>query len=150
MGAYTCLLIPTSGPLINHNKWWFSIFFLTWASSKTNHDWRFESWLGIIFSELCGQILPKVPGFEPTARDGPWPDPTQAYFWPAVNGRADPPLTRVLFNPITQRYFFLTRGKNLTFLGNLNPNHKWLTRPDPGQKFLTQTHHYPRPKCHDH
>jgi len=28
---------------------------------------------------------------------------------------------------------------------NSNPNHKCLTRPDPGQKFLTRTHHYLRP-----
>jgi len=55
------------------------------------------------------------------------PDPTRAYFWPAVNKRP----TRL------QPGYFLTRpeGKKIekfdVFRGNFNPNHKWLTRPEP-------------------
>jgi len=66
-------------------------------------------------------------------RDGPWPDPTRAYFWPAVNKG----LTRVLSDP-TQRDFFWPEGQKIEkfdiFRGNFpnsNPNHKWLTWPDP-------------------
>jgi len=83
------------------------------------------------------------------ARDGPWPSPTRAYFWPAVNKR----LTRLRpgYFP-TQSNFFWPEGKKIEkfdiFRGNFwnsNPNHKWLTRsepqkidptrPDPSQKF---------------
>jgi len=69
----------------------------------------------------------------------PWPDPTRAYFWPAVNKRP----TRLWpeYFP-TQRDFFWPEGQKIEkidiFWGNFpnsNPNHKWLTRPDPGQKF---------------
>jgi len=92
----------------------------------------------------------------PLNRDGPWPDPTRAYFWPAVNKRP----TRLLpeyFPTQPEEIFFDPKGKklkNLTFLGEIfqiqtqiingwpNPSHKKLTQPDPGQKFLTQTHHY--------
>jgi len=82
------------------------------------------------------------------------PDPTRAYFWPAVNKRptqeADPPLTRVLSDP-TQRDFFWSEGKKIEnfdiFRGNFpnsNPNLK-LTRPgskifdpDPSLGFLDE------------
>jgi len=81
------------------------------------------------------------------------PDPTRAFFWPAVNKRP----TRVL-SDLTRSKFFWPEGKKMEkfdiFRGNFpnsNPNHKWLTRPnpshkkltrpDPGQKILTGTHH---------
>jgi len=77
------------------------------------------------------------------------PDPTRAYFWPAANKR----LTRLwhgyfLTRPDPKRFFW-SKGKKIEnfdiFRGNFtnsNPSHKWLTRPDPGQKFLTRSHHY--------
>jgi len=35
------------------------------------------------------------------------------------------------------------KGKKLKYLRNFpNPNQRWLTWPDPSQKFLTRTHHY--------
>jgi len=71
------------------------------------------------------------------------PNPTRAYFWPAVNKRPTG------FDPGTFRpeaIFFDPKGKklkNLTFLGDIfkiqtKTKNVW---PDPGQKFLTQTHH---------
>jgi len=70
-------------------------------------------------------------------RDGPWPDLTQANFWPTVIKR----LTRLwprYFWPESKIFFLIWRQKiekfNI-FRGNfLNPNHKWLTRP--GSKFF--------------
>jgi len=67
----------------------------------------------------------------------------------------DPPLTRVLLTRPEE--IFLTQGKkfkNLTFIGEISQiqpqtingwpdtSHNKLTQPDPGQKFLTWTHHY--------
>jgi len=91
------------------------------------------------------------------SRDGPWPDPTRAYFWPAVNKRP----TRLrpgYFRPDPKQLFLTRRERIWKFdifwrnFQNSNPNHKWLTlpdpshkkltRPDPGQKFLTRNHHY--------
>jgi len=89
-------------------------------------------------------------------RDGPWPNPTQAYFWPAVNKR----LTRLrptYFLTQPEEIFFDPKGKKLKkliFLREIfqiqtHTINGWpdLTRatknwPNPGQKFLTQTHHY--------
>jgi len=78
------------------------------------------------------------------------PDPTQAYFWPAVNKKPT----------CLWHGYFLTRPEEkkigkFDILGgnfpNSNPNHKWLTRPNLtpatknwpylGQKNLTRTHH---------
>jgi len=86
-------------------------------------------------------------------RDGPWPGPTQAYFWLVVNKRL-PPLIRVLFD-LTQRDFFDPKRKklkNLTFLGDIfqiqtqtisglpNPTRATKNWPDPSLKDgLTQT-----------
>jgi len=87
-------------------------------------------------------------------------DPTQAYFWPAVNKRPTH-LQPGYFPTQPEEIFFLTQREKIEkfdiFRGNFpisNPNRKWLTRPepqkidptrpDPGQKFLTQTHHYQR------
>jgi len=49
--------------------------------------------------------------------------------------KANPPLTQVLFDP-TWRDFFDPKGKKSkkfdVFRENfLNPNHKWLTQPEP-------------------
>jgi len=70
-------------------------------------------------------------------RDEPWPEPTRAYFWPAVNKRP----TRLW--PLSN--FFWPEGKKIEnfdiFRGNFpnsNPNHKWLTRPNPSHKKLTR------------
>jgi len=91
------------------------------------------------------------------ARDGP--DPTRTYFWPAVNKRPTQLWPRyfltqpneILFDPKGKKL------KKLTFLGEVFQIHTqttngWSdpTRPeqqkfdllDPGQKFLTQTHHW--------
>jgi len=88
-------------------------------------------------------------------RDGPWPDPTRAHFWPAVNKRP----TRLwpgYFPTRPVAIFFDPKWKklkNLMFLGEIfriltqtinswpDPSHKKLTWPDPGQKCLTRTHH---------
>jgi len=90
--------------------------------------------------------LLKFSSFEPAFycfsivnRDGHWPDPTQAYFWPAVNKRQ----TRLwpgYFLTSTQRDFYWPKGKNWKiwhFRGNFpnpNPKQKWLTWP--GSKFF--------------
>jgi len=66
------------------------------------------------------------------------PDPTRAYFWPAVNKRP----TWVLSNP-TRSNFFLPEGgklKNLTFLGEIfqiltQTINRW---PDPSKKKITR------------
>jgi len=62
------------------------------------------------------------------------PDPTQAYFWPAVNKRPTC-LWPGYYWPYPKR-FFLTRREKIEkfdiFRGNFpnsNPNHKWLARP---------------------
>jgi len=89
--------------------------------------------------------------WDENSRDGPWPDPTQAYFWPAVNKRP----TRLwpgyfLTQPkeifLTRRFFFWHKGKtieNLTFLGETFQTQTQTINgwPDPGQKFLTRNHH---------
>jgi len=62
-------------------------------------------------------------------RDGPWPDPTQAYFWPAINKRP------TCLWPDLKRFFLTRRAKIDKFeifranYSNSNPNHKLLTRP---------------------
>jgi len=84
------------------------------------------------------------------------PDPTWAYFWPAVIKR----LTQLrpgYFSTRPEETFFDPKGKKLkklTFLGEIfqtqtqtingwpDLSHKKLTWPDPGENFLTQTHHY--------
>jgi len=75
------------------------------------------------------------------------PDPTRAYFWPTVNKRP----TRLWpgYFPTRPEAIFWPEGKKIekfdVFRGNFpnsNPNHKWLTRPDPGQKILTRKNHY--------
>jgi len=92
------------------------------------------------------------------ARDGPWPDPTLAYFWPAVN-KGQPAFDLGTFWPNPNRFFWPKRKKieNLIFLGEIfqiqtqtingwhDPSHKKLIRPDLGQKILTQTHHWSGP-----
>jgi len=58
------------------------------------------------------------------------PDPNWAYFWPAIRGGSG------TFRPDP-------KGKNWKFWyfrwHFLNPNQKWLTRPDPSNKKLTRT-----------
>jgi len=84
------------------------------------------------------------------------PDPTRAYFWPAVNKRP----TRhgpghFLARP--DGIFLIRKEKNKKFgifrrnFPMLNPNQRWLIWPDPtqatknwsdqGQKYLVRTHH---------
>jgi len=46
------------------------------------------------------------------------PDPTRAYFWPAVKKEANTPLTRVIFDQ-AQEIFFDPKLKNLMFLGKI-------------------------------
>jgi len=80
-------------------------------------------------------------------RDGPWPDatrpdPTRAYFWPAV--KRPTWLWPGYFPTRPEAIFFIWREKNEKFdvfrgnFQNSNPNHKWLTRPDPSHKKLTR------------
>jgi len=59
----------------------------------------------------------------PQNRDGPWPNPTQAYFWPALNKMP----TRLWAEGQKIEKFDVFRGN----FPNSNPNHKWLTRPEP-------------------
>jgi len=91
-------------------------------------------------------------------RDEPWPHPTQAYFWPAVNKKPARLWPGYLLTRPEE--IFLTRReklKILTFLEEIFPmqtqtikgwpnltQHKpqKLTWFDPGKKFLTRTHHY--------
>jgi len=57
----------------------------------------------------------------PCARDGSWPDPTQAYIWPAVNKRPTFLWPRY-FLTRPEDIFFDSKGKklkNLTFLGEI-------------------------------
>jgi len=60
--------------------------------------------------------------------NGPWPNPTRAYFWPAVNKR----LTWVFLDP-TQWDYFGPMQKMGIFRGNF-PNR--LTWPWPGSKIF--------------
>jgi len=79
-------------------------------------------------------------------RNGPWPDPNQTYFWPAINKRP------TLLWPDPKR-FSDPKGKNLGFWGEIfqtqtqtkdgwpNPTRPNLTRatknwPDPSQIFF--------------
>jgi len=80
--------------------------------------------------------------FSHRSRDGPWPDPTRAYFWPAVNKRP----TRLwpgYFPTRPEAIFFDPKEKklkNLTFLAEIS----WILnqtingRPDPSHKKLTR------------
>jgi len=93
-------------------------------------------------------------------RDEPLPDPIRAYFWPTVNKRPTqlwPGLdivshvwnwankTNELLFDLTRRDFSNRREKIENFVifkrNFPNTNQRWLTQPDPDQKFLTQTHH---------
>jgi len=66
--------------------------------------YKWASWISIPRQiEINVSEKPAEP--EEICRDGPWPDPTRAYFWPAVNKRP----TRVLFDP-TQSNFFWPEG----------------------------------------
>jgi len=64
------------------------------------------------------------------------PDPTRAYFWPAVNKRPTRLRPRY-FLTRPEEIFFDTKDKIEKFdvfrgnCRNSNPNHKWLTRPEP-------------------
>jgi len=63
-------------------------------------------------------------------RDGPWPDPTQEYFWSAVKKRGQPAFNPGTFWPDIMRFCFDPKGKNWKFgilRGNIpNPNPRWL------------------------
>jgi len=60
------------------------------------------------------------------------PDPTRAYFWPAINKRPKPSLTRVLFDSI--QGFFYPKGKNGKIWGFREKNSKpKLKMADPTQ-----------------
>jgi len=78
-------------------------------------------------------------------RDGPWPYPTQAHFWPAVNKGLNPLWPGcfwpdpMIFDPKQKKLI------NLRFLEEIFQTQRWLTRSDPGQKIFTCTHHYPDP-----
>jgi len=95
-----------------------------------------------IFRSMTARV-PRISTFFDNS--GPWPDPTWAYFWPAVNKRPTCPLTQVLFDT-TRWDFFDPKGrklKNLGFLGEiiqtqtkamltwLNPSKEKLTRQGP-------------------
>jgi len=84
-----------------------------------------ESCLGVSLSKFKSNRY-SCDGIQ--TREGP--DPTRAYFWPAVNKRP----TRVLSDPTRSNFFWPERKKIEKldiFGGNSNPNHKWLTWPDP-------------------
>jgi len=80
-------------------------------------------------------------------------DLTLAYFWPAVNKRQ----TRywpsyvlkwheeICFDPKLKSLVFLEeifQTQTQTKDPNPDPNQRWVTQPDPGQKILTQSQHY--------
>jgi len=107
------------------------------------------------------QLLPDSTSNSPNnpPSDGPWSDPTQAYFWPIVNKRPTWLWPRY-FLAQPEAIFFWPEGQKIEKVGILrgnfpspNLNQRWLTRPnpsnikltgpDPGQKFLTWTYHYP-------
>jgi len=77
-------------------------------------------------------------GLSVQSRDGPWPDSTWAYFWPAVNKRPTC-LWHGYF--LTQpKEIFLTRRenlKNLTFLGEI-----FQTKPKPLMADPTQVKNF--------
>jgi len=69
-------------------------------------------------------------------RDGPWPDPTPAYFWPTVNKRPTCLWPRYFLTRHEEIFFDpKEKLKNFTFLRgnfpNSNPNQEWLTQPNP-------------------
>jgi len=125
---------------INHFKSQImGIFIYILESDAKDSSFQFETYLQIW----------KIPLFSYFPGDGPWPDLTQAYFWSSVNKRP----TRLwpgYFVIWLEEIFFWPEVKKIDkfdiFRGNFpnpNPNHKWLTRPNPTlvKKFLTWTHH---------
>jgi len=103
-------------------------------------NWQLSSWLDLISKangfhaqkislSAWGRFLNIFGGWK-TAQgiwDGPWPDPTRAYFWPAVNKRPTW-LWPGYFPTRPEAIFFdVFRGN----FPNSNPNHKWLTRLEP-------------------
>jgi len=75
------------------------------------------------------------------SRDGPWPDPTQAWFWPAVNKRPTCLWPRYFLTQ-PEEIFFWPRGKQLKILGFLGEmfqtqNQRWLTQP----RLITNDYH---------
>jgi len=73
------------------------------------------------------------------SRDGPWPEPTQAFFWPAVNKR--PTLLWPGYFLTRPEQISLIWREKLTFLGENfpNPNRRWLIRHNPSYKTFTRT-----------
>jgi len=84
----------------------------SWVKGSWAEGTIFEKLL--IFKKLPRWVIWNIYHYFGTHRDGPWPDPTSAYFWPTVNKR-----------PIRLwPGYFLTRP---------DPRHKnW---PNLGQKF---------------
>jgi len=90
----------------------------------------------------------------PKDRDGPWPD--TSLLLTCSKYEANPPLTRVLSDPIWRDFFDPKEEKikNLTFWREIfqiqsqtingRPDSTRATKnlPDQGQKILTRTHHY--------
>jgi len=114
--------------------------------------------LSFMLHALSAGKMESLDGWSPFLRLEMVPDPTRAYFWPAVNKRP----TRLwpgYFLTRPEAIFFDPKGKklkNLTFIGEIfeiqtqtingwpDPTRATKNWPDPGQKFLTQTHHYLR------
>jgi len=114
--------------------------------------WKWHFIYRCLCEYLINLIYYKVPstftryfasGWCKLTRDGPWPDPTQAYFWPAINKRP----TRLwlgYFLTQPEEIFFWPEGKKMekfdSFRGHfLNPNLKWLSQTVPSYKKLTRT-----------
>jgi len=103
-------------------KWWkLKVNYMNFSILKFNSGWGYH-----------GHSV-KLSGCDPT-RDGPWPELTfdlqQIRGWPAF----DP---GTFWSDPKEKIEIFT-----IFRGNFpNPNHRWLTWPDPDQKFWTRTHH---------
>jgi len=97
----------------------FNWFYFLWSVEKHNH---FPHWFHWGTSWVIGYLLKLEMS----------PDPTRAYFWPAVNKRATCLWPRYFL--IRPKDIFFTLREKLEkldiFRGNFpNPNHRWLTQP---------------------
>jgi len=98
---------------------------------------------GSIISDECDDLGVNSYEVQRLTRDGLWPNPTRAYFKPAVNKR----LTHLWPGYFLTRPndIFLSEGEKIEFFCIFRenfPNAGWLTRPNPDQKILTRIHHY--------
>jgi len=92
-----------------------------WCYCMINTFWRVPPWKSMFTADYYysdwGCLVEKLLA----CRDGPWPDPTWAYFWPAVNKRQTH-LWPGYFLTQPEEIFFDLKGKklkNLIFWGEI-------------------------------